>query len=193
MESSPAVPLQLTETNLEASRTSDIHRGRLKIGWQILIRYLVSVGLHNDSNWLRDELWADQVLVNFINFCHDNNAIKLWKARMGLLAAQTTWRFLRHKLPRSWDAIQSWQQKVPTTNRLPLPQDILHALVLCALSLAFGRERHQELCSFAMVCLVGLYGVLRPTEILLPMVGDLRLSTRKGETCLHRGYQGTRG
>ena len=169
----------LTETPLEADRVSKVHRSRLQAGWLLLSRYLLSQKYGDGSDWLENETFADQVMANFVNNCF-LVSVPLWKARFGFLAAQTQWRFLRFKLPRAWDAIQSWQQKRPAGKRLPINQTTVHTMFVCAISIFFEGRSRDEFLNFAIVLLVGFYALLRPTEFLHLKVGDLQFSDSNG-------------
>ena len=82
----------LTETPSEADRVSEVYRLRLKVGWLLLSCHFLSQKFGDGSEWLQNETAADQVMADLVNLFAVS--VPLWKARRGVLEAQTHWRFL---------------------------------------------------------------------------------------------------
>jgi len=130
-------PLELGETFLESTSTSEIHRSRLRAGWVLFVRFLVREGTNN-LEWVNDYDAANQILADFVNngFTY---SVKLWKIRMGVLPVQPAYRHLRFHLPRPWEAIRNWQLRQPVHNRLPMSLILLQALFATAISIALSK------------------------------------------------------
>ena len=80
---------------------------------------------------------------------------------------QNRFRFTRGLLPRAWDCLTSWQQKLPSSHRLPLTILLLRVLFIVAISQ--GLEDFQPaylLIPGAVLLRVGYFGLLRPRELL---------------------------
>ena len=166
-----------TEGRLEAGRVSHRYKLYLQQGLQLFADWLRVQPATLDA-LAHDPDRISQALVDFLDFAHDSN-ILLWRARHALLGVQTRWRFLRHKLPRPWDAIRGWQAEKVWGNRLPLLIEIMRAMFLVAVS--WGAETSPEwpyMFPFAVLLRVGFWCLLRPRELANLRRADVRLAWR---------------
>ena len=74
----------MPEVALEESRTSAVHRSRLRQGWALFCWYIHVIGVCFPEI-VGDYDQVNQVLADFVQWCHDK-PVKLWLARVAILA-----------------------------------------------------------------------------------------------------------
>ena len=166
----------ITEVDLERSRTSRRYRQHLEHALGALLCW-VSLSVHAATDWLASPLLANQVLCNFVQHVFDTGG-KIGLARHSILAVQTCRRELRGKLGRCWDAIKSWQLKLPLKSRVPMPELIVRAFFSFSLAEALCAPKDLDILSgfaFALLVRIGFHCLLRPAELLKLVAGDIRL------------------
>jgi len=162
------------EVKLEKTRTSRVHRRRLRQGWILFVHYVSSFNL-NLFTLVHDFDDVNQVLAEFVQWAFDKK-YKLWIVRVALLAVQTKFKFLRHHIPRPWEAIRSWQLKLPSQNRVPITIQMVRAIFVVSIKLASKSDKWSLLfIQFALAVRLGFYAMLRPGELIRLRLCDLRL------------------
>jgi hypothetical protein len=154
----------LRETDLERSRTQPIHRQRLAACLGVFWKFAADAGVDTTA---MDTVpgYAASAAAGFVQYCFDTQ-VPFWRAKYGLLAIQTHWRHLRGRLGRGWDALRSWGLQRPQRSRLPLPWEVLKAMVGLAFCLGLeGGRKATAFFSMSVLLRVGFYGLLRPAEI----------------------------
>ena len=119
--------------------------------------------------------YASAIAALFIQHCFEVD-VPFWVAKYGLLGLQSTWRHLRGRLGRGWDALRGWALRRPQRSRLPLPLDVLRAMV--GLSFTLGLRQHRTANAYltmSVLLRLGFYGLLRPKEIVELKAGDVHL------------------
>ncbi len=169
----------IEEVALEEGMHSRTYRGRLLTCLTVFLKWVASVHAH--EKWFEDEVLANQLLCNFVqSLCSNNEA--LWKARHTVLAVQTSFRHLKGRLGRAWNAVKAWQMRVPVHSRIPLTPDILRAMFALALTFGVSNSKDAHLWfSFAVCLRLGFAALLRPSELTKLRVGDLRLPRSQWE------------
>ena len=145
--------VKLSETPLERSRTSAVNRHRLGLGWFLIESFL------RQCNYVADVVFskvdsANQVLAEFVSYAHSCK-LRIWRVRYSLLSVQHKYKHLKRKLPRPWEAVQSWQLKLPVQSRLPLDKGVLKVIFISSISLALEHPAWaQYLIPFAALCVL---------------------------------------
>lgn len=164
----------LHTTSLESTRLSSAYQGSLETGWRLF------------SNWLKQNHVAlslsrknaasvDQVLAEFVQWCFHSD-VKLWIVRHAALSVQFVYRELRGYIPRAWDSIRSWQDRMRWDNRRPLPLAVLRALFAVVLSWSFDcPQLARHIIPLAVLVRLGFFGLLRPAELFRLRVRDVVL------------------
>ena len=168
--------LEISEVSLERSRTSATYRKRLEQALAVLLIWVAS-STFATASWLEDPLLANQVVCEWVQHIYSTGG-KISLARHGILAVQTARRELKGKLGRPWDALKSWQLKLPLKSRVPMPEILLRAFFVFSLAEALTSSKDLDtLSSFAFAILVrlGFHCLLRPAELLKLTAGDIRL------------------
>ena len=128
-------PLALRETALEESRVSKPYRDHLVRA----VEFFSEWTCYSPRGLLaltHNRVLFDQLLTDYVQFCCDDG-LPLWRARHAVLGAQSKWRHVRKHIPRAWDAIRSWHLKGSWGSRAPMPNEVLQAMFLAALSWGF--------------------------------------------------------
>ena len=163
------------QTPLEAQRTQVTHQRCMKQGLQLFWKYLA---LHHlDVACMTAGIFsASDTTARFVQWAHDSKH-PFWLVKYGLLGIQTRWRHLRGHLGRGWDALRSWANTRPISNRIPLTLELLKAGVAMALSLGMNMPAHAHLFwSFSVLLRVGFCCMLRPRELISLRRSDVRFA-----------------
>ena len=164
---------------LESSKSSATYRARLQWCLAFFVQWLTLRSV--TSEWWQDEVVANQLLCDCIQYMYENK-IAMQRARRMILGVQTAYKPLRGRLGRAWSCLATWQMKVPTWSRVPLTADLLHAMFSTALAMAF--ENSREAClwmAFGILLRVGFVGLLRPKELVNCRACDVRLPRTRWE------------
>ena len=164
--------MRLHLSRLEDGLRSDVYKQRLRVGWAIIIPWLVARGV-NINTWADDSVSVNQLLSDFVNEMFVAK-VALWRVKHAVLAVQTHWFNLRYNIPRAWDAIRSWQLSITKSNRTPCPLLVVKAIF--GVGLSWGLE-DSGLAHFIIPLIilirVGFWCLLRPGEMLQLTVGDI--------------------
>ena len=176
----------MQRTSLEKSRLSRPYRQRLLSALRYFVSYLHLFGLTLDVVCESARL-VETHLAEFVQCCHDERR-NIWIPRHAIFAIQHLWRPYRGKLRRAWDGIQSWQLTISTFNRLPMPLEVLDAVVVWSALRAVEFPHAAPLLYAFGVCLrLGFLGLLRPGEIFRLTFADVRLPLRGSVSCAITG------
>ena len=169
-------------TRLERKRLGTAYRRRLTVGLQLVYEFLFS----RDPNLLEDLredrvnfLTLDQLLAEFVNQCHDAGTA-FWLVKHRVLGLQTEFRYVRFKLPRTWDSISSWNSERLRRSRTPIDENCILFMSFVALSWAFEEPKLAHLLfPFSVLIRLAFYGLLRPGEMLQLRTKDTHVANEE--------------
>ena len=165
--------IELGEVELERGRNSKTYRHRLRAGMDRFLTFLESKQV--GPAWYQNPTLANQLLVDCISDMHDNK-VAICHARHVILAVQTCHRHLKGSLGRAWDCLRSWQLKLPTWSRIPIPILVLRSMFATALTCAIQEPAHCcHWFVFAILIRIGCSGLLRLGELMKLTAADVRV------------------
>ena len=151
--------LQLTE--LEGLQISEEYAANLRGGLACFYNFSRLAGL--DESRFVEAPYLNVCAARFVNYVFQHQGSRN-ECKHGLLALQ---RQYTHSLPRGWKALAGWNELKGRQSRVPLPFDILQAMVLTALGMALQSFLSPSLLwTSAVLIQVGFCGLLRPKEIV---------------------------
>ena len=153
---------QSKSKNLQRSLYSEAYLGRLASALQLFCAWL---RLQSQPTVVTAAV-IDAYLVDYLQNIFERSA-SLSLATHTVLAIQHSHRRFKHHLPRTWASIKSWKLQVVPRLRVPLPPNILEALVTAAMLRGFVMEPSQGLAwiTFGVTLWLGFEGMLRPSEL----------------------------
>ena len=169
------------ETELEATRTQPVYRGKLARCLRIFYAFASACNV-DLAAFSRNLLLAEETAALFVQWCYDRR-VPFWMCKHGLLAIQTRWRHLKGTLGRGWDALRSWGLRRPLNSRTPITLELLQALAAISFSQGLEHAGFSHLfCCFSVLVRVGFFCLLRPGELTRLRAGDVLLPAEHEES-----------
>ena len=165
--------------DLQRSLHSAVYLQKLEDAFLVFSRFaLMMIANYTDMRTLaRSATKMNKALVQFIQFCYDNNS-SIALGTHAILSIQHRFPRLKGQLRMAWDSVASWRLISPSKSRLPLPRIVLNALVTVMFSLGetvpFGPKRLQFWVAGILIWL-GFECLLRPVEIYSLLVSDVKV------------------
>ena len=172
----PGAGDEVHEVPLEISRTFAKYRSHLQTAYGRFLRWTAS-SKWAWRNWVDDAGTASQMLCEHVQWLKETGR-PISAGRHSILSVQTYHRSLKGKPGRPWDCIKSWQLQRPLKSRIPLPAVMLTGLFLYSIALALGASTDSDVhmyFSFAILCRPSHDCLLRPAELMMLVMADLRL------------------
>ena len=150
--------------SLEHDRFSPEYLQRLAYGFNVLTQWFLSLKPMPVVSWNR--VSVNTLLIRFIQDMFDTN-VALYVVTHALLAFEKSYPQFSKKLGPAWASIKSWKMRSAVSLRVPMPPQVLHALVLFSLMLGFRFDPlHADVwIPFGLQLWLGYEGLFRPGEL----------------------------
>ena len=167
--------------NLKRDQFSEAYLSRLEAGLQLLFQWFASLKPCPNVKWNRVNV--NELLCKFVQDMFDVST-PYYLVVHAILAFEKSYPQFHKKLRPTWNSVRTWKLRLDISLRVPIPPQILHAVVLFCITsgLVWDRPSAHIWIPFGIQLWMGFEGLLRPGEMQKVCRKDVSLPSHSAFT-----------